>query len=118
MKYTIKHEIRSRIRVHLPMKRMTIREADTLDYYLQDFPEIREVHVYERTADAVILYDAERTRILEILRGFSFENANVPERVFESSGREASAEYRDRIIGSILMHFGKRLLLPIMIRIV
>ncbi|MCR5674681.1 MAG: heavy metal translocating P-type ATPase [Lachnospiraceae bacterium] len=118
MRYSIKHEIRSRIRVHLPMKRMTFREADTLDYYLQRFPEIREVHVYERTADAVIRYEGDRERILTILKGFSFEDTNVPERVYESSGREASAEYRDRIIGSILMHYGKRLLLPFRIRLI
>ncbi|MCR4763388.1 MAG: heavy metal translocating P-type ATPase [Lachnospiraceae bacterium] len=118
MRYTIKHEIRFRIRVHLPMKRMTFREADTLDYYLQSFPEIREVHVYERTADAVIRFDGDRARILEILKGFSFQGTTVPERVYESSGREASAGYRDRIIGSILMHYGKRMLLPFRIRLI
>ncbi|MCR5094133.1 MAG: heavy metal translocating P-type ATPase [Lachnospiraceae bacterium] len=118
MRFTIKHEIRSRIRVHLQMKRMTFREADTMDYYLQGFPEICEAQVYERTADAVIRFDGDRARILEILKGFSFEGTNVPERIYESSGREASAGYRDRIIGSILVHCGKRLFLPLRIRLV
>ncbi len=117
MRFVIKHDIRSRIRVHLPMKRMTFREADTLDYYLQSFPEIREAHVYERTADAVIFYDSDRARVLEILKGFSFEGTDVPERVFECSGREASAVYRDKIIGSVLVHYGKRLLLPFNVRL-
>ena len=55
MRIQIRHEIRSRIRLHLPMKRLTFREADILDHYLQGFPEIREVIVYERTADVAIL---------------------------------------------------------------
>ncbi len=118
MKYSIKHEIRSRIRVHFAMRRMTFREADTLDYYLQSFPEVLKAQVHERTADAVIFYEGDRARILEILKGFSFESTNVPERVFESSGREASAAYSDRIVGSILMHYGKSLLLPFRVRLV
>lgn len=54
MKIQIKHEIRSRLRVHLPMNRMSFAEADTLDHYLQGFAEIKEVCIYERTADAGI----------------------------------------------------------------
>ena len=35
MELIIKHEIKGRIRAHLPMKRMSFKEADTLEYYLQ-----------------------------------------------------------------------------------
>ena len=116
MKFTIKSDLRSRVRIHLPMKKMTFREADTFDYYLNSFPEIIDAKVYERTADAVIIYNCSKVRITEIIKDFSFEKASVPERVFESSGRELSAEYTDKIVSDIILHYAKRIILPISIR--
>ena len=116
MNYTIKHEIRNRIRIHLPMKRMSFREADTLEYYLKSIPGIREVRVYERTADAVIRYDCDRTFVTDQIRAFSFEDTTVPQRVFECSGREMSAKYYDRVVTTIVLHYGKRLVIPFAVR--
>ncbi len=116
MKYRILHESKGRIRVHLPMQRMTFRQADTLDYYLEGFPEIRDRKVYERTADAVLVYTCTRNRMIEILRGFSFDRVQVPESVYESSGREVAAKYRDKIAMTTILHYGRRLLVPFPIR--
>ncbi len=57
MRFTVKHEIKNRIRIHLMMKRMSFREADIFEYYLKSFDEIREVKVYERAADAAVVFD-------------------------------------------------------------
>ncbi len=116
MRFTIKHEIKNRIRFHLPMKRMTFREADTLEYYLKTLSEVAEVTVYERTADAVVIYNCDRDRIIEIIKAFSFDSVAVPERVYETSGREQSAEYYDRLVTTVVLHYGKRLILPLDIR--
>ena len=116
MKFTIKHEIRNRLRIHLPMKRMTFREADTFDYYLKTFSEIKKVVVYERTADAVICFNCDRGRIIDIIREFSFEKVSVPERLLETSGRELAAKYYDSIVTTTILHYAKRLLLPFGIR--
>ena len=116
MKFAIKHEIRGRLRIHLLMKRMSFREADTFEYYLKNQAEIREVTVYERTADAVIFFDGDRSRIIDILKEFSFDTVSVPERVFECSGREVSAQYYDKLVTTAVLHYGKRLILPYSIR--
>lgn len=116
MRFEIKHELRGRLRIHLPMKKMTFREADTFEYYLNGFDEIGEVKVYERTADAVIFYYCGRDRIIEIVNDFSFDKISVPERVFECSGRELSAEYYERLVTSVILHYGKRLVIPVDIR--
>ena len=116
MRYIIKHETKARIRVHLPMKRMTFREADTLEYYLQGFTEITQITIYERTADLVVKYSCDRDRVIDILRGFDFDRVEVPARVYETSGREMAAKYNDRIITSIILHYGKRLIIPLEIR--
>ena len=40
----------------------------------------------------------------------------MPERVFECSGRELSAAYYDRLVTSVILHYGKRLIIPVDIR--
>ena len=116
MKILIKHENKKRLRVHLPFKGLTYREADLLEHYLTGFSEITEVKVYERTADAVLFYECDRRQVLEILTEFSFEDTQAVDRYPENSGRELSAEYRDKIISSILLHYGKKLILPLSVR--
>ncbi len=116
MKFTIKHEIRQRIRVHFSLKSLTYREADIIECYFSRYSEVKEVKVYERTGDVVLNYDCSRERALELLKSFSFENADVSERELENSGRELSAMYRDRIVTSILLHYGKKILLPVSVR--
>ncbi len=116
MKFTVRHEIKKRIRIHLAMKRMSFREADTFEYYLKSFGEVKEARVYERTADAAIVYDCDRAKIIDIIKSFSFKDIQVPERVFECSGRELSAKYYDRIVTTVMLHCAKRLILPLPIR--
>ena len=60
MKCTILHESAGRLRVHLCCARMTLHQADVLEYYLRAQGGVRSVKVYDRTQDAVVLYDAER----------------------------------------------------------
>ncbi|HAG70141.1 MAG TPA: heavy metal translocating P-type ATPase [Lachnospiraceae bacterium] len=116
MKFAVRHEIENRIRVHLFKKKLSFREADTLEYYLRSFDEVSEVRVYERTADAAVRFSCDRARIIEIINDFSFDGVDVPERVFESSGRELTAKYYDSIATSVILHYGKRLLLPFFMR--
>lgn len=116
MNFEIKHEIKNRIRVHFEMNRMSFRQADTVEYYLSGFDCIDKVKVYERTADVALVYRCSREQIIDILKSFSFAKANVPEKVFETSGRELSAKYYDKIVTTVILHYGKRLILPLRIR--
>ena len=67
MKCTILHDTAGRLRVHLCCKRMTLRQADVLEYYLLAVDGVRSVKVYDRTRDAVVVYDAERERMIRAL---------------------------------------------------
>ena len=51
MKAIIKHEMPGRMRVHFNKSRFSFREADALQYYLQESDGIEKAVVYERTAD-------------------------------------------------------------------
>ena len=55
MKCIIRHESRGWLRVHLCCARMTLREADLLEYSLRAVEGVTEVKVYDRTQDAVVL---------------------------------------------------------------
>ena len=56
MKCKILHDTAGRLRVHLCCKRMTLRQADVLEYYLLAVDGVRSVKVYDRTRDAVVVY--------------------------------------------------------------
>lgn len=118
MKFTIKHESRGRMRVHMEQYRMTYEQADTLLYVIHNHRNVTFVKVYDRTADAVIEYVGDREQIIELLRHFHYESANVPQTVIKTSGRELNNSYQENLIGSVVWHYSKKLLLPLPIRIV
>lgn len=117
MKFTIKHESRGRMCVHMEQYRMTYEQADTLLYVIHNHRNVTFVKVYDRTADAVIEYVGDREQIIELLRHFHYESANVPQTVIKTSGRELNNSYQEKLIGSVVWHYSKKLLLPLPIRI-
>ena len=116
MKFTIKHESRGRMRVHMEQYRMTYEQADTLLYVIHNHRNVTFVKVYDRTADAVIEYVGDREQIIELLRHFHYESANVPQTVIKTSGRELNNSYQEKLLGSVVWHYSKKLLLPWPIR--
>lgn len=117
MKFTIKHESRGRMRVHMEQYRMTYEQANTLLYVIHNHRNVTFVKVYDRTADAVIEYVGDREQIIELLRHFHYESANVPQTVIKTSGRELNNSYQEKLLGSVVWHYSKKLLLPLPIRI-
>lgn len=118
MKFRILHEIKGRMRIHIAQKTMTDREADTLRYYLENCEMILDAKVYERTQDAVIRFSGERERVIDVLRAFSYERVQVPDSVLELSGRKTNREYLDHLAGQVIVHYGKKLILPYSVRCV
>ena len=114
MKCRILHESRGRLRVHLMMNRMTMDQADILEYYLKDCVGIVSATVYDRTADAVICYDSDRADIIRILSEFSFATCEVT--VPEHTGRALNREFSEKLIFTIIRRYLKRLLIPAPIR--
>lgn len=118
MKFRILHEIKGRMRIHIAQKTMTDREADTLRYYLENCEMIQDAKVYERTQDAVIRFSGERERVIGVLRAFSYEHVQVPDSVLDLSGRKTNREYLDHLAGQVIVHYGKKLILPYSVRCV
>ena len=113
----IKHEAKGRMRIHAVQNRMSYAQADTLLYFLHSQKEVTFAKVYDRTCDAVISYVGDRQTIIELLRGFHYEDVEVPEGLIENSGRELNNTYQEKLIGRIVLHYARRWILPYPIRI-
>ena len=67
MKCQILHESNGRMRVRMLQYRMTLKQADILEFYLKAIEGIKDVKVYDRTGDAVIWYDTARENVISSL---------------------------------------------------
>ncbi|MBR1929873.1 MAG: heavy metal translocating P-type ATPase [Lachnospiraceae bacterium] len=116
MKFIIKHEIKGRLRIHVIQKDMSFAQADSLQYYITTLPGVISAKVYERTADAAIVYEGERTELLEALQKFRYEEVEVPDIFLQNSGRELNAEYWEKLVNRVVLRAGEKLFLPMSIR--
>ena len=112
MKCTILHDTAGRLRVHLCCKRMTLRQADVLEYYLLAVDGVRSVKVYDRTRDAVVMYDAERERMIRALARFSFEKAEKLDLAPEHTSRTLNREFEDKLALTVMRRCASNLFLP------
>ena len=111
MKCTILHDTAGRLRVHLCCKRMTLRQADVLEYYLLAVDGVRSVKVYDRTRDAVVVYDAERECMIRALARFSFEKAEKLDLAPEHTSRTLNREFEDKLALTVMRRCASNLFL-------
>ena len=60
MKFAIKHEIKGRIRIHLAQKHMTYRQADILQYYLEEQKHQQSFRLCKNTGCDCLLLRKQR----------------------------------------------------------
>mgnify|MGYP004466649947 FL=1 len=116
MRFKIEHEIRGRVRLHICQKRMTCRQADQLEYFLTKLNGVTSVKVVERNQDVVICYSDNREEILRAIQRFSYEKAEAPESYLQNSGREMNGEYWEKMVNHVVLHYGKKIFLPLPVR--
>ena len=103
------------MRVHVERTRMTLEQADLLEYYLLDKPFITEVKVNDRTGNAVIVYTpgAEcRQLVIQALQVFSYEDERAASLVPENTGRALSRHYEEKLVLTVLGHGFRTLFFP------
>ena len=116
MKFTIKHEIRGRIRIHNCQRTMSTDQADELQYYLTTKDFVTSVKIYDRTNDIVICYSTDREKILNTLKKFYHGIITVPDNYQESQSRQLNQSYWDKITSKVLFHYGSKLFFPYPLR--
>ena len=119
MKFSIKHQINGRVRIHVFQRGvMSMRQGDLLQYYLETLPGVLNAKVYERTADAVIVYKGDRVEILEGVRTFSYDNEELEEIVPVNSGRELNREYQEKLFKHVAVRMVTKTCFPFWLRAV
>ena len=116
IRFKIEHEIRGRVRLHICQKRMTCRQADQLEYFLTKLNGVISVKVVERNQDVVICYSDNREEMLRAIQRFSYEKAEAPESYLQNSGREMNGEYWEKMVNHVVLHYGKKIFLPLPVR--
>ena len=117
MRFIVRAESRSRIRVHADTDRMSLHEADMLEYYMKAGPGVKHVKVYDRTCDAVISYTCSREDITGALSLFAFDDESAQALVPEHTGRASDREYENRIVNKIVYRYARMFLLPHPLRV-
>ena len=113
MKCKILHESAGRIRVHLNCRRMTLHQADVLEYYLRNVDGVREVSVFDRTQDAVIVYCADRAALVHALAAFSFDKAETMDLVPDHTTRKLNREFEDKLSWTVIRRVISKLFFPL-----
>ncbi len=116
MKCRILHDARGSMRVHLEAPRMTLEQADVVEYYLRAQEGVTQVKVYDRTGDAVIHYRGSRAQIIGALARFSYVDEKNASLVPEHTGRVLNREYEDKLVFLVLRRVCNKLFLPVGVR--
>lgn len=119
MRYTLRHESRNVMRVHLAGTRMSLSEADILEYYLRALPFVQDVKIFERTCDAIVKYNREadhRERLIDALCDFSYRDEYALSLVPEDSGRAMNRYYQEKLFWKVVLHGARMLFLPAPLR--
>ena len=114
MNCKILHECRGRIRVHVQKPRLTMAEADLLEERLRSIPGVTRAVVYDRTGDAVIVFQCGREQVVAALASFTFDAA--PQSGPESSGRALNRQYQEKLVGMVLARCVQKLYFPAPLR--
>ena len=113
MKCKILHESAGRMRVHLFCRRMSLHEADILEYYLKNIDGVAEAAVFDRTQDAVITYRSSRAALVQALAAFSFEKGEQMALVPEHTSRALNREYEDKLFWTVIRRVISKLFFPL-----
>ncbi len=112
MRCRILHTSAGRLRVHLACEHMTLHEADVLEYYLRNVSGVKDVKVYDRTCDAVVLFESGRETIIRALAEFSFAQAEALALVPEHTTRQLNRDFEDKLVFTVLRRAAAKLFLP------
>ena len=112
MKFTIKHEIRGRMRIRVKQQRMTQEQGDLLYYYLSTLELVTSVKVNERLLDVVVCYKGSREEMIHTLQNFHYDNVELPEVYEQNSGRQMNQYYWDKLVTKVAMHMINKVFLP------
>lgn len=118
MKFKILHEIRGRLRVHLPHT-YSQTELDVMFCALNADSQVKRCKIYSATNDLMLEYQCSRGEALRLLGGFTPQSETVPEHALSAvaTARELKQEYTGKLARKVASHLIRSFLIPRYVRI-
>ena len=116
MKCKVLHRSKNRIRVHMFYRNMTLDEADVVEYYFRDIPEVKNVEVFDRTSDVIVEYRGNEKAIIDAFSSFQMAEARERNLVPQHTTRTLNREYENKLVNTICAHYFKKFFFPLPIR--
>lgn len=95
---------------------MSYRQADLLEYYIKNIPQVKDVSVDERTGNATIYFNdrwnGNANVLKEALADYDENSEQVIALVPEETGRQLNREYQEKLLFRVLMHNFMKLFVP------
>ena len=55
---------------------MSLEEADIIEYYFRKIPQVKDVQVFDRTSDVVVLFRGDINEIINAFASFHMKDIN------------------------------------------
>ncbi len=93
---------------------MSVKEADKLQYFLEELPFVKKAEVNERTRNAIIFYEGDKNGVINALAAFDYVTTAVT--VPEHTGRELRIRFEDRMFFLVTERLISKFLFPVSVR--
>lgn len=116
MRFQILHESPGRVRLKAMQPSMSMEQADLLEAWTLTIPGVDQVTVHERLCSLIILFHGNRKDLYTQLSRFSYGEAEQKCNVISANSRRINREYKEKMVFQVLLHYAKRLFLPMSLR--
>lgn len=116
MKCKILYKSKNRLRVHLFHNNMSLEEADIIEYYFRNIPQVKDVQVFDRTSDVVVLFRGDINEIINAFASFHMKDINNLSLVPTHTTRELNRKYENKLVNTVCIHYITKFFFPLPIK--
>ncbi|MBE6110136.1 MAG: heavy metal translocating P-type ATPase [Erysipelotrichaceae bacterium] len=116
MRFQILHESPGRVRLKAIQHSMSMEQADLLEAWVLTLEGVDRVTVHERLGSLIIHFHGNREDLYQRLSDFSYEKAGNQCHVISANSRRINREYKEKMVFQVLLHYAKRLFVPMPLR--
>lgn len=116
MKCKILYKSKNRLRVHLFHNNMSLKEADIIEYYFRNIPQVKDVRVFDRTSDVVVFFRGDINEIINAFASFHMKDINNLSLVPTNTTRELNREFENKLVNTVFIHYITKFFFPLPIK--
>ena len=95
---------------------MSLEEADIIEYYFRKIPQVKDVQVFDRTSDVVVLFRGDINEIINAFASFHMKDINNLSLVPTHTTRELNRKYDNKLVNTVCIHYITKFFFPLPIK--